>query len=85
MSAKGKKKSLSIVTSVVNNELSNRIRDTLLGIVIINVRLLNAEWPNGRNYKLNTSYLENLRESMASGVQRYDVNTRMKADMTQKD
>jgi hypothetical protein len=68
MSAKGKKKSLSVVILVVNNKLSNRIRDALLGIVIINVYLLNTEWLNGRNYKLNTSHLENLRESMASGV-----------------
>jgi hypothetical protein len=43
MSAKGKKKSLSIVILVVNNKLSNRIRDALLGIVIINVYLLNTE------------------------------------------
>jgi hypothetical protein len=85
MSAKGKKKSLGAVTSVVNDELSNRIRDALLGTVIIDVRLLNAEWPNGRNRELNTGHLENLRESMASGVRRYDVDTRMKADMTQKD
>jgi hypothetical protein len=68
MSAKGKKKSLSVVILVVNDELSNRIRDALLGIVIINVCLLNAEWLNGRNCELNTNHLENLCESMASGV-----------------
>jgi hypothetical protein len=68
MSAKGKKKSLSIVILVVNNELSNRIRDALLDIIIIDVHLLNAEWPNGRNRELNTSHLENLHESMASRV-----------------
>jgi hypothetical protein len=68
MSAKGKKKSLSAIILVVNNKLSNRIRDILLGIVIINICLLNAEWLNSKNYKLNTSHLENLRESMASRV-----------------
>jgi hypothetical protein len=68
MSAKGKKKSLSAIILVVNNKLSSRIRDILLGIVIINICLLNAEWLNSKNYKLNTSHLENLRESMASRV-----------------
>ncbi|KAG2000786.1 hypothetical protein GB937_010835 [Aspergillus fischeri] len=57
----------------------------LIIIIIIDVRLLNPQWPKGKNREINPAHIEKLRNSLASGVRRLDAETRMKADITRND